>query len=188
MSAKPFKRHNSEVILETPIFKVRRDRSSHPHTGQEGDYFVLEQPGWVNVVALTDGAEALVMVRQWRHGTRSIELEIPAGLIDPGEGALEAAARELREETGYVAKRLEIIGDMQPNPAFQSNSCHVVLATGCRRVGEQALDHDEQIEVVSVPASELEEYVRSGEIRHGIVLFALYTWLNHQGMVRWPGG
>ena len=183
---KPFIRHDSEVVLETRIFKVRRDRASHPDGGEANDYYVLEQPGWVNVVAITTD-EQVVMVRQWRHGTRSIDLEIPAGLVDPGETPLETAARELEEETGFVSTTLEVIGEMRPNPAIQDNVCTIVLATGCEQRSAQRLDTDEDIEVVLLSYEALQRQVHDGTIHHGIVLFALYRWLDHSGRTRWPG-
>jgi 8-oxo-dGTP pyrophosphatase MutT (NUDIX family) len=181
---RPFLKHHSEVVLKTPIFNLRRERSAHPATGQVGEYVVLEQPDWVNVVAET-AAGALVMVRQWRHGSERVELEIPAGLIEPGEAPLEAARRELREETGYEASAWEALGSMRPNPAFQGNTCHVMWARGCARVGAQALDPGEAIEVCELEAQEVAARVASGDIGHGIVLFALYRWLERRGQVRW---
>ena len=111
---RPFPRHGSQVILGTPIFEVRVDDAEHPSTGRRGAYYVLQTPAYVNVVALTTDRR-LVLVRQWRHGVREIGLEIPAGLVEPGESPLDAAVRELREETGYVAGRLSLLGSVQPN-------------------------------------------------------------------------
>ncbi len=181
---RPFLRHHSEVVLKTPIFKLRRDRSEHPRTGHQGDYVVLEQPDWVNVIAETPGGD-LVLVKQWRHGSAEIELEIPAGLIEPGEQPVEAAKRELLEETGFGAAHWEVLGSMRPNPAFQANTCHVVWASGCVQVGHQNLDAGEDIEVCVLKREEVIAAVERGEIRHGIVLFALYRWLDRQGRVRW---
>ena len=175
-----FIRHASEVVLETPIFDVRRDLAEHPRSGRRSHVYVLEQPDWVNVVALTDAGE-VVVIRQWRHGTRRVELEIPAGLIDPGETPLEAGARELREETGYVAERLEVIGSVAPNPAFSANTCYTVLAQGCRRVAEQALDPGEDIAVELIARERLREAVASGEVRNAMVICGLYWWLSSPG-------
>jgi ADP-ribose pyrophosphatase len=181
---RPFIKHHSEVTLKTKIFSLRSERSEHPVTGHIGDYVVLDQPDWVNVIAQTPEGE-LVMVRQWRHGTGRVELEIPAGLIELGESPKEAAQRELREETGFEAEAWESLGNMRPNPAFQNNTCHVMWARGCVRVGSQALDEGEDIEVCTLPVQEVEARVASGEIAHGIVLFALYRWLDRRGCVRW---
>lgn len=176
----PFIRHASEVVLETPIFTVRRDLAEHPRSGRRGHYVVLDQPDWVNVVALTP-EEDVVLIRQWRHGTRRVELEIPAGLIDAGETPLQAAARELREETGYEAASLELIGSVAPNPAFQANTCYTVLARGCVELGAQELDAGEDIAVLRMSPKQLREAVGAGQLRNAMVICALFWWLESRG-------
>jgi len=177
----PFRRLASERILETAIFSVRQDRAAHPQTGRVGEYVVLEQPDWANVVAVT-ADERIVMIRQWRHGTRAVELEIPAGIVDPGESPRAAAIRELREETGYAPASPEAvvaIGAVAPNPAYQSNTCHTFLATGCTEVGAQALDPGEDIEVVLLTRAELDAALERGEVRNAQVICGLYWWDRH---------
>lgn len=182
---KPFIRHGSEHLLDTPIFRLRRDRAEHPETGHVGDYFVLENPDWVNVVALTADRQVL-LVRQWRHGTATVELELPAGLIEPGESPLEAAARELREETGYAAGRLTLLGEVAPNAAFQRNTCFTVLAEDCVHDGPTRFDAGEDIELVLEPLTRLPTLLREGTFRNALVLIGLLWWLDQQGRVDWP--
>lgn len=172
---KPFVLHSSRVLLETPIFTLREDIAEHPHTGHTAPYFVLENPDWVNVVALTDDGD-IVLVEQWRHGVRKVELEIPAGLVDPGEDPLVAAARELREETGYVAEHLEIVGAVHPNAAYQQNTCTTVLATGCKRTAEQEFDDGEDLEVVVLSRQEVMARIAAGGIRNGMSVLGLLLW------------
>jgi len=184
---KPFIRHASEHLLDTPIFRLRRDRAEHPETGHVGDYFVLENPDWVNVVALTPAREVL-LVRQWRHGTAAVELELPAGLVDGEESALEAAARELREETGYRAERLTLLGQVAPNASFQHNTCFTVLAEGCVPDGPTRFDAGEDIELVVEPVARIPTLLREGRFRNAMVHIGLLWWLESLGRIDWPAG
>jgi ADP-ribose pyrophosphatase len=172
----PFVLHSSRVLLETPIFTLREDIAEHPVTGHTAPYFVLENPDWVNVVALTEEGE-MVLVEQWRHGVQRVELEIPAGLVDPGEDPLVAAARELREETGYVARELSFVGSVNPNAAYQQNTCTTVLATGCRRTAEQEFDEGEDLEVVVLSQQDVMSRVMRGEIRNAMSTLGILLWV-----------
>jgi len=179
-----FERVGSEYVLDTPIFKVRMDRALHPETGREGRYVALEMHDFVNMVAeTTDGG--VLMVRQWRHGVRSIELELPAGLVDPGEDALVAAKRELREETGYASDSWQSIGEVAPNPAYQANRCSTFWAQNCTKVGEPDLDPGEDIELVTVRADEIVTMVRNGTLRSAQMVAAVLWWLDARAQISW---
>ncbi len=169
----PWKITRSEPVLDCRIFKVRKDVTVNPRTGQAHDMFVLEQPDWVNIIPLTPD-EQVVMVEQWRHGTQSVHLETPGGLIDPNESAEACARRELLEETGYEAGETILLATVHPNPAFQNNLQHYILATNCRRVGEPEPDHAEDIAVRLVPLADIPRMIESREITHGIVIGAFY--------------
>jgi ADP-ribose pyrophosphatase len=171
----PWKVTRSEKLLDCRIFKVRKDVVVNPRTGQPHDMFVLEQPNWVNVIPLTSD-EQVVMVEQWRHGTRSVHLETPGGLMDDGETPEQCARRELLEETGYEAGEIVRLGTVHPNPAIQNNLQHYVLATNCRRVAAPALDNAEDIMVRLVPLAEVPDMIRTAKITHGIVIGGFY-WL-----------
>ncbi len=175
----PWKIEKSEPVADCRIFKVRKDTTINPRTGQPFGMFVLEQPNWVNVIPLTDDGQ-VVMVEQWRHGTRTVELETPGGLIEGGESPLDCARRELAEETGYEAGTVELLGKMCPNPAIQSNTQYFVLARGCRLAGKVELDHAEDIAVKLAPLAEVPGLIRSGKVRHGIVIAGFY-WLGLKG-------
>ncbi|MCG3149404.1 MAG: hypothetical protein PCFJNLEI_02865 [Verrucomicrobiae bacterium] len=162
--------------MDGRIFKVRRDTVINPRTGHPHDMYVLEQSDWVNVIPLTDD-DQVVMIEQWRHGTRTVELETPGGLMDEGEGIEAAARRELLEETGYAPAKVERLGTVFPNPAIQHNRQHYVLATGCRKVAEMQLDHAEDIIVRLVPLRDVAGLIRTGKIMHGIVIGGFY-WLD----------
>jgi 8-oxo-dGTP pyrophosphatase MutT (NUDIX family) len=172
---RPWERRDIKEVLTTRIFRLERQRLISPRTGQEHDFYVLDCPDWCNIVPLTDAGD-VVMVKQRRHGLGEETLELPGGMVDPGDASpLEAARRELLEETGHRARTVEAIGVIAPNPAIQNNRCHSFLARGVERVGEAALDHGEDIEVVTVPLAEIPARIKSGEINHALVVVA-FTW------------
>ncbi|MBL8724633.1 MAG: NUDIX hydrolase [Planctomycetes bacterium] len=177
MTLRDWQRLGDEVLARYKVFTVRRSRRRSPRTGADIGFFLIDTPDWVNVVAITERDE-LVLVRQFRHGSERISLEVPGGLIDPQDGDPAAAAlRELREETGYTARDLEPLGVMQPNPALFTNRCHVYLATGCTLAGGLEQDPGEDLEVVVLPLTEVPALVRSGAIDHALVLAALaFHW------------
>ncbi|HQQ78057.1 MAG TPA: NUDIX hydrolase [Thermoanaerobaculia bacterium] len=155
------------------VFSVRGERTRSPRSGKPHDFFVLECTDWANVVALTDSRE-VVLVRQFRAGTRSVTLEIPGGSVEKGESAAAAVRRELREETGYAAGSWTRIGVVHPNPAIQGNRCFTYLATGCRRVGALMPDEGEDLAVELVPLRRIPDLIRKGRITHSLVIAAFH--------------
>jgi ADP-ribose pyrophosphatase len=165
---------SSKKVGDFRIFQLRSDIRRSPRTGKEHDFFVLECVDWVNVVALTPDRH-VVMVEQYRHGSDTIELEIPGGMMDPGERSpLACGLRELREETGYEGENGRLIGDIFPNPAIMANTCHTVLVENCIQKHPTVLDHSEDIATRLVPVAEIPDLIRSRRIRHSLVVVALY--------------
>lgn len=180
---KPWPKLASRVDGRFPVFTVRVDTKVSPRTGERHDFYVLDAVNWVNVIAVTP-REELVMVEQFRHGTETVELEIPGGIMDPGDPSPEATGvRELREETGYEGGAPCLIGQISPNPAILSNTAYTILVEDCRLAHAVALDHCEDLVTRLVPVAELPGLVRAGRIRHALVVVALYhfeLWRRHQ--------
>ena len=170
----PWKKIGSKPQGDFRIFTIRSDRTISPRTGHEHEVFVIDCVDWVNVIAVTPD-DKLVMVEQYRHGSNTVELEIPGGMMDATDESPEATgARELREETGYVGSKPRRIGEIFPNPAIMSNRCFTILIENCQCAHEVQFDHGEDLVTRLIPAAEIPKLVAAGKIKHSLVVVALY--------------
>lgn len=171
----PWERIESTRRGNYKVFHVREDRSRSPRSGEAHSFYVIEASDWINVIPVTPEGQ-IVCVRQYRHGVEAVTLEIPGGVVDPGETPVAAARRELREETGYDTDDVVYLGHVAPNPAIQNNACHTFLARGVRRVGAQELEGTEIIDVVLVDPAEVPRLVAEGAITHALVVSGFYLY------------
>ena len=170
----PWPKLGSRSRGKFPVFSVREDRKVSPRTGREHDFYVLDCVDWVNVIALTPDQQ-LVMVEQFRHGSETVELEIPGGVMDPHEtDPVATAVRELREETGYAGRDARPLASVFANPAIMTNTCHTVLVEHCSLQHAVEWDSGEDLLTRLVPIAEIPALVTAGRIRHPLVVVALY--------------
>jgi 8-oxo-dGTP pyrophosphatase MutT (NUDIX family) len=165
----------AKTIITTPIFKLKEKTAICLRSNAQSQFYTLEYPNWVTVIAITPD-DKIVLIKQFRHGTEHIEIETPAGLIDEGETPLEAAPRELLEETGYTGDAPISIGSVCPNPALQFNVCHTILIKNAKKTNTINLEATEDIETFTLSLSELEDYIKTSKITNGLVLNALFFY------------
>ncbi len=171
---RPWKQIGTKQLGKFRIFDVRADRKISPRTKVEHDFFVIGCANWVNVLAITPD-QRLVMVQQYRHGSNTVELEIPGGMIDKKDvSPVTAGVRELREETGYAGKKARLAGKIFPNPAIMSNICYTVIVDDCQCVHPVEWDSGEDIVTKLVPLADIPKLVGQGKIQHSLVVVALY--------------
>ena len=166
-------RVESKEVADCRVFKVREDFCERDSDAKKASFFVVENPDWVNVVALTKEKQ-VVLIEQFRHGSEEIVLEIPGGMIDGGEDKEVAAKRELLEETGYASDEFVYLGKSRPNPAIQNNWIYHYVAHDCEKTSETDFDEHESVITKIVPFSEIENLIKRGEITHSLAVAAFY--------------
>ena len=177
-SIKSWKTINSRLVFDNPWCRVRQDEVELPNGAIIDDYFVNVRPDIVLVLAVTQNRE-IVFVRQYRHGVGQILLELPGGSLDSQtENSLTAAARELEEETGYVAEQMVQLATLYDNPVKDTNKIYLILAEPAHPSGRQQLDVTEDVEIVLIPVEDVLERISTGEICVCGSIAALFLGLN----------
>ena len=176
---------SSEYIFKDTWFTIRKDTCIKPDGKIVSPYYVYEFPTWVTALALTTDNQ-VVMVRQYRHAIEDIIIEIPGGCVDETDKSLEQAiARELLEETGYEFSAYEYLGKISPNPSTNTNWMHMYLAMGGRKVSEQSLDHNEEIEVLLFSIDELKRMLKDHQIVQAMHVTAIFYGLERLGELKY---
>jgi len=167
---------SSKSLLKTVVFDVTENHNVSAN-GVSGDYYIMDAPDWVIVIPEIDNC--FLMVKQWRHGEKNLSVEFPGGIIDEGEAPETAAARELKEETGFSSDKLIKLGSVNPNPALFSNHVHVYLAQDLCKTGEQQLDFDEFINCIKLTQDEVLEGMGTEQFSHGLMSMAMCLYLKY---------
>ena len=174
---------SSEYVVQSPWYRLRRDACLLPDGTVIDAYYVREHDGFAVVFAVTASGE-VVFGKQYKHGFGGFVLELPAGMIEPGESSLACAMRELEEETGYTAERFEKVAEFIADPTSSTGLSHVYVAAGAEQNGSRALDPAEEIETILVPIDRVIDEVRSGRVRAQGQVAAVYAALDKLGRLR----
>lgn len=165
-----------KTLCRTPVFEVVETPFTRDSDALTHPFCTLKAPDWVNILAFTEDGLA-VAVRQYRFGTASMTLELPAGVVDEGEEPLQAAERELLEETGYAAGEWVSLGSCASNPALMDNRTHLFLALDCSPARHQEPDAHEEIEIELLTRDALLNRIRTQQIDHAIAMATITRWL-----------
>jgi ADP-ribose pyrophosphatase len=168
-----WKRNESKRIADCRVFTVREDFCETDDGAKKSSFFVVENPDWVNIIALTKDKQ-VVLIEQFRHGIGQTTLEIPGGMVDDGEDFELAARRELVEETGFLSDEWVLLGKSRPNPAIQNNWIYHFLALNCEKNAEVSFDEHESAMTKLSAVSEIKSLILNGEIKHSLVIAAFY--------------
>ena len=170
---------HSKILYACRIFTLKKEGYRSPRTGKDHDFFLLDSADWVNIIPLTaDGR--VILVKQYRLGTKDFSLEIPGGMLNEGDDPAGAGARELLEETGYAGEEPILLGVVHPNPAMQTNRCYTYLINNVAFKTHPQLDSTEDIEVQSVPLTDIPRLIQEGKITHALVIAAFYWYYSNK--------
>ncbi len=171
----------SREIYRNRILRLREDAYHFIPNNIKKDFTVLEFSDWVNVIPLT-ADNNIVMIKQFRHGSDSVTLEIPGGLVENDDNSASVAAlREMEEETGYFSDEMIHLGTVEPNPAIQTNRCHTFLARNAYLKSRQDFDPTESIKLELINSEKVLEMIKAGNITHGLVVAAFAFYMLWKG-------
>lgn len=167
---------SSKYLFKSKWLTVRKDYIRMPSGIEMKDYYVLEYPDWINVIAITEDGD-FIIERQYRHGIESVNYELCAGIIEEGEQPIDAAKRELLEETGYEGGVWTLYCESCPNPAAMTTTSFTFLAKGVKNSGKRYLERTEDIEIYLMTFDEVKDLVMNGEIKQGQMLAPLWKYI-----------
>lgn len=176
MKPEPWKILSQNVLLDRWWMKLRVDAVALPDGQVLPEYHVLEYPDWTLSLCVTSD-NTFVLVEQYRHAVGRVSLEFASGMLEKGEDPEAGAARELEEETGYIAQDWSHLGTWAPDPSRHNNSGHVFLARGAEPTGVMERDDTEDLQVVLLDREGVKDAIQAGRILHGMHVAAFYKAL-----------
>mgnify|MGYP000899011464 CR=1 FL=1 len=182
MNIRSWEELDRKTLVGCKIFKVLSAQRKSIY-GKEGTFYLIDSYDWAGIIPVVETPEGrkFVMIRQFRHGTNTVSLEFPGGIVEPGEDPSLAIARELLEETGYQPEMIVPVGVLSPNPAFMTNHFHAFIAENCTLVKPQCLDQHEEIEVLLVPEKEAIDMVGGIDAGHALMTASLFFYMRYRG-------
>jgi 8-oxo-dGTP pyrophosphatase MutT (NUDIX family) len=168
---------SDQTIEENWLIRLRKERYQSRRSHRVHDFYVIHLADAVHVVAITP-QDHVILVRQFRAGSGCDSLEIPGGLVDPGEDPCAAGARELLEETGYAGDAPEFLGTLWSVPSLLTSRISTIVVRNARRVAEPDPDLHEELTILHVPRTEIPQLIREGKINHALVVAGLLWWLS----------
>lgn len=175
MAKQKWKVLDTKYLIRRPWLTARRDTVQLPDGRVNPEYYILEYPTWVNVIAITEDGR-FVMVEQYRHGLQEVFTELVAGVAEDGEAPLAAAKRELLEETGYAGGDWQLLSVISQNPSTTNNLTYCYLAKGVRKVSEQSLDETEDIAVKLLTEGKLKEMLLADSFKQSLMVAPLWKY------------
>ena len=167
----------TEYLIRRPWLTARRDKVRLPDGRVNPEYYVVEYPDWVNVIAITKDGD-YEMERQYRHAVGMTCYELPCGVMEQGETPLEAAKRELLEETGFGGEEWEEILQITPNPSSMSNFTHCFVAKGVEQKGKPHLDATEELEVHLLKREQVLQLLRENQLIQSLMISPLLKYFS----------
>ena len=180
---KSWKVLSSEYLSRKPWLTVRRECVELPNGNRIPEYYLLEYPDWINVIAVT--REGLfVFIRQYRHGLGITSYELCAGVCEDSDGSpLVSAQRELLEETGFGGGTWHELMVLSANPSTHTNLTHCFVATGVERISEQHLEATEYLTVHLLTAEEVVSLLKNNRIAQALMAAPLWRYAAENGLL-----
>lgn len=172
---KKWKTLKSEYLFNRPWLTARRDTVELPDGRINPEFYILEYPSWINVIAITEEGE-FVMIEQYRHGLGEVGIELCAGVCEEGENPEEAARRELEEETGYTGGEWELGCVISGNPSVTNNLTYCFIARGVKKTSDQKLDKNEDISVLLMSEEEVFEFLCLDRMKQALMAAPLWRY------------